>query len=79
MYSPESKINFGPLWDFDWAFGYENTHSYFDIDYKLKLLSMSGYGKDFFQALMANDEFLTHYYKVWKEFIKAKHIKEVKE
>ena len=79
MYSPESKINFGPLWDFDWAFGYENTHSYFDIDYKLKLLSMSGYGKDFFQALMANDEFLTHYYKVWKEFIEAKHIKEVKE
>ncbi len=79
MYSPESKIKFGPLWDFDWAFGYENTHSYFDIDYKLKLLSMSGNGKNFFQVLMANDEFLTHYYKVWKEFIKAKHIEEVKE
>ena len=79
MYSPESKIMFGPLWDFDWAFGYENTHSYFDIDYKLNLLSMNGYGKTFFQALMTNDEFLKHYYKVWKEFIEAKHIKEVKE
>ena len=79
LYSPESKIMFGPLWDFDWAFGYENTGSYFNIDYKLQLLSMGGHGKDFFQALMNNEEFLAHYYKVWKEFIDAKHIKEVKE
>ena len=79
LYSPESKIMFGPLWDFDWAFGYENTGSYFNIDYKLQLLSMGGYGKDFFQALMNNEEFLAHYYKVWKEFVDAKYIKEVKE
>ncbi|MBR5511549.1 MAG: CotH kinase family protein [Bacteroidaceae bacterium] len=79
IYSPESKITFGPLWDFDWAFGYENTGTYFDIDYRLKLLSMGGDGKNFFQALMSNEEFLTHYYKVWKEFIEAKHIKEVNE
>ena len=79
LYSPESKIMFGPLWDFDWAFGYENTGSYFNIDYKYQLLSMGGYGKNFFEALMRNEEFLAHYYKVWKEFVEAKHIKEVKE
>jgi hypothetical protein len=79
LYSPDSKIMFGPLWDFDWAFGYENTGDYFKIDYKLQLLSMNGYGKNFFQALMSNEEFLIHYYKVWREFIEAKHIKEVKE
>ena len=79
LYSPESKIMFGPLWDFDWGFGYENTGSYFNIDYKLQLLSMGGYGKDFFQALMTNEEFQAHYYKAWKEFVEADYIEEVKE
>jgi hypothetical protein len=79
MYSSESKIKFGPLWDFDWGFGYQNTGSYFTVDYKTKLLSMAVNGRNFFQALMNNEEFKKYYYKVWKEFIEAKHIKEVNE
>ena len=81
MYSSESKITFGPLWDFDWAFGYEKTRSYFDIDYKSEMLSIAHatYGKNFFHELMKNKEFKKHYYKVWKEFIKKGYIEEVKE
>ena len=79
LYSSESKITFGPLWDFDWAFGYENTGSYFDISYNTQLLSMGTYGKNFFKALMNNEEFQKHYYKVWKEFKEEGYIKEIKE
>ena len=79
LYSLESKIVFGPLWDFDWAFGYENTGSYFDIDYRTKLLSMATYGRSFFQALMNHEEFQKHYYKVWKEFTENGYIEEIKE
>ena len=79
LYSDESKITFGPLWDFDWGFGYENTGRYFEIDYRTKLLSMGTYGRNFFQALMDNEEFQKHYYKVWKEFTDNGYIEEIKE
>ena len=79
MYSPDSKIVFGPLWDFDWAFGYENTGRYFEIGYTTKLLSMGTEGRNFFQALMDNEEFGKHYYKVWKEFVDNGYIEEISE
>ena len=79
MYSSESKITFGPLWDFDWAFGYQKTGSYFDVDYKTQLLSMATHGRNFFQALMNHEEFQKHYYKVWTEFTENGYIKEIKE
>ena len=79
MYSPDSKIVFGPLWDFDWAFGYENTGRYFEIGYTTSLLSMGTIGRNFFEALMDNEEFRRHYYKVWKEFVDNGYIEEIME
>ncbi|MBQ5663427.1 MAG: CotH kinase family protein, partial [Bacteroidaceae bacterium] len=79
LYSSESKIKFGPLWDFDCGFGYQNTGSYFTVDYKTKLLSMAVNGRNFFQALMNNEEFKKYYYKVWKEFDEKGYINEIKE
>lgn len=79
MYSPDSKIVFGPLWDFDWAFGYENTGRYFEIGYTTGLLSMGTIGRNFFEALMDNEEFRRHYYKVWKEFVDNGYIEEISE
>ncbi|MDO5460588.1 MAG: CotH kinase family protein, partial [Bacteroidales bacterium] len=76
---PGSKIVLGPLWDFDWGFGYQNTSSYFDDDYKRDLFTLSGYGNNFFQTLMRNREFQRYYYKVWSEFVKEGHIEEIKE
>ena len=78
--SSESKIKFGPLWDFDWAFGYENTSNYFTVPVTTGLFSkISGYGATFFKALMNNREFKRHYYKVWKEFLDNNHIEEIKD
>ena len=80
--SPESKIVLGPLWDFDWAFGYEGTGSYFTKDYTSSFLASSmSYesGYSFFSALMNNDEFKRYYYKVWMEFIENNCIQEIVE
>ena len=78
--SSESKIKFGPLWDFDWAFGYENTYNYFTVPVTTGLFSkISGYGAGFFSALMNNREFKRHYYKVWKEFLENNRIEEIKD
>lgn len=70
--SPDSKIVFGPLWDFDWAFGYEGTQSYCDVSTSTSLFASSmryepGYA--FFRDLMNHKEFKKYYYKVWKEFL----------
>lgn len=78
--SPSSKITFGPLWDFDWGFGYESTSSYCYTGatssiMKSSMSSSAGY--KFFSALMANPEFKKHYYNVWMEFVKKGHLQEV--
>ena len=68
----ESKIKFGPLWDFDWAFGYESNGSYGKSDYTSSIFAstMSGEsGYKFFSALMNNTDVQKYYYKVWTEFL----------
>ena len=80
--SPDSKIIFGPLWDFDWAFGYESTTSYCDISSSSSIFSSSMYGSAgyrFFYDLMNNKEFKKYYYKVWQEFLEKGHIEELQE
>ena len=78
--SADSKIVFGPLWDFDWAFGYEGTSSYCTASATQSVLSMNMYSKAgyrFFQDLMNNEEFKRHYLKVWKEFAQKGYINEL--
>lgn len=76
--SEDSKIMLGPLWDFDWAFGYEGSSQYFYRDCKTKLFSSStNPGCRFFKQLMANKEFQRYYYNAWNEFNDKNHIKEV--
>lgn len=80
--NPESKIKFGPLWDFDWAFGYEQTRDYGVIDYMTSIFNSnmkneSGYR--LFSDLMQNSEVRKHYYKVWKEFIENNSVEEFKD
>lgn len=81
--SPSSKIVFGPLWDFDWGFGYEHTSSFCEQStatlsvMSSKMSTEAGYR--FFSALMNNSEFKKYYYKEWKEFLDKGHIKELQE
>lgn len=78
--NPASKIIFGPLWDFDWGFGYESTSSYCVTGATSSILSYNmahKTGYSFFYDLMNNEQFKKHYLKVWKEFAQKGHIQEV--
>ena len=78
--SKDSKFVFGPIWDFDYAFGYAYSGSYF-TRYQKGTFIVDGIfpGCKFFMALKKNKEFQRHYYKVWCEFIKNDGIREVVE
>ncbi len=70
--SSSSKIVFGPLWDFDWAFGYEDNSSYCYTEPAGGLFVGSMASKPgglFFTDMMKNQTIKKHYYKVWREFI----------
>lgn len=78
--SANSKIIFGPLWDFDWAFGYEGTSSYCNNSPTESVMSTRMFnnpGYKFFSDLLKNEEFKRHYLKVWKEFAQKGYIQEV--
>lgn len=76
LYNPsvgteESKFFFGPVWDLDWAFGYEDSRSYFQAaattDY---YTSTSMSGKSFIRDLRyVSQELDKAYYIVWKRFV----------
>lgn len=67
-----SRYIFGPVWDFDWAFGYEKTYNYCTsdptYDYFSGLVNGSGYG--FFNNLRYNSEAVRRaYYQEWTNFM----------
>lgn len=63
------KLTFGPLWDFDWAFGYEGSSSYCYYNSTGNLIKTSMESYDFWQDMTSFEVFKKHYYKVWKEFV----------
>ena len=74
-----SRYVFGPVWDFDWAYGYENTYSYCTTDPKQHYFDklIRNYGYDFFYDLRHNSEAVGRaYYKEWKDFME-KHREEL--
>ena len=79
-----TKIKFGPIWDFDWGYGYENSGDYCYSGSKKDLIwtnysSSGSVGYLFWQDLTKTDAFKKHYYKVWKEFIENNSIDELLE
>ena len=78
--SPSSKIVFGPLWDFDWGFGYETTKSYCSSGYNSSIFNYSmttSAGYRFFQAITQNESFKRYYYSEWKKFVDNNRLQEV--
>ena len=75
--SPDSKFILGPLWDFDYAFGYDEKRYFTDVTGKTCIVDGVYPGCEFFTALMGNKEFQRHYYKVWCEFLENDCITEV--
>ena len=75
--SPDSKFILGPLWDFDYAFGYDGKRYFTDVTGKTCIVDGVYPGCKFFTALMNNKEFQRHYYKVWCEFVENDCITEI--
>ena len=65
-----SKFVFGPVWDFDWAFGFANHRSYYSCDvtedFYSALPSMHQY---IFINMRYNEQIAQRMYELWGEFI----------
>lgn len=71
--SDESKYVFGPLWDCDWAYGYDGSGNYFSVrdtsDF-FDTMTSGRPGTNFFNALRDNERVIgKYYYKVWSDFM----------
>lgn len=64
---------FGPVWDFDWAYGYDGTSQYYIYSAETDLfsgLTSSNIGFPFFrQLLRGSDVIKKAYYREWTEFL----------
>lgn len=72
---------FGPAWDFDWAFGYEESYSYFGSGATEDLYSSrSGKaGYNFYNALRKTEAAKRAYYKEWADFVAEGRVEELME
>lgn len=63
---------FGPIWDLDWAFGYENNRTYFEFNPETDFFtSMNMEATQFIKDLRTVDKKLDKaYYRVWRDFMK---------
>ncbi len=74
---PEGKIAFGPLWDFDWGFNYENGSKYCYSGQTSSVIKTSMEAYRFWQDLTNIEVFKKHYYHAWKEFVENNSIAEL--
>jgi hypothetical protein len=78
------KWIFGPVWDFDWAFGYEETYDYFIYGADDDLYSKFAYstpkaGRLFYDALRKSNAGKRAYYKEWVNFMAEGRLQELLE
>lgn len=76
-----TKYIFGPIWDFDWAWGFARTNTYFDADQQTAWLRPldGSVGDAFFGDLMRMGVVKRQYYKVWMDFLQGDCVDELKE
>lgn len=69
--SEDSRYIFGPVWDLDWAFGYETSRNYFTSDAERDFWTMSSMEiKGFWNKLRyCSEELNKQYYRVWTDFV----------
>ncbi len=63
---------FGPVWDFDWSYGYESNRQYCTSSPTDNLFDIitTGKGNRFFSTLWQASELLKRrYYAIWKDFV----------
>lgn len=82
--NPENgeKWTFGPVWDFDWAFGYEDSYKYFIAGAEEDLFEniyQNSVGCQFYNALRNTEAGKHAYYKEWTDFMKEGRLQELLE
>ena len=79
----DDKWKFGPAWDFDWAFGYEDEHTYFIAGAEEDLFSSVYYqnkaGYRFYDAIRTSEAGKRAYYKEWVNFMAEDRLQELLE
>lgn len=75
--APDGRVTFGPLWDFDWGFGYEGNGSYCYSGATSSVIKSSMAAYVFWQDMNRFEVFKKHYYKVWKEFVEKNCVEEL--
>ena len=70
----ESKFVFGPLWDLDWAFGYNGTNAvtYFNNRVDANMFSWQETQSDFIRGLRYGSNMGKRLYELWKGFMGEK-------
>jgi len=85
VYNPDllndSTWIFGPVWDFDWSYGYEGHGQYFVYDAERSLVDYGwNTGNVFFKAILENSEtFQKQYYRLWTQFMQKGCVEELTE
>ncbi len=78
--NPDSLIHFGPVWDLDWAYGYETNFTFFQVnstkDFWNRGVHMDA--QEFLHDLRYNsgEAFEREYFRVWTDFIQN-HLQEL--
>ena len=67
--APGGKIKLGPLWDFDWGFGYEDSGAYCYSGVTSSEIKYTMNAYRFWEDMTSIAIFQKYYYKVWKEFL----------
>ena len=67
---PESRFVFGPVWDLDWAFGYDGSTaaSYFVKSYLADFFNIQITQQPFYAALLNSSALKSRMYELWKGF-----------
>lgn len=75
MLPGDVKYTFGPVWDFDWAYGYLGSHNHSSLlPYDIILNDYTGTtypssrGEYFFRKLLMNEDFMAAYEVEWENF-----------
>lgn len=73
VFNAESPWIFGPIWDCDWAYGYERAHNFATISPEFDIFTTSGpstSGRTFYHSVFTGSEAVrAAYYNLWYRFI----------
>ena len=77
--TPDGKLTFGPIWDFDWGFGYETNYQYYYSGTTSNNIKESMDAAGFWQDITDNEIFKKYYYMTWKEFLEKNSMEELED